>query len=138
MESGKQRKGISYAKWGYIFILPFFLIFAVFQLIPMISTIYYSFFKYYRTGLKIIGPVFTGLDNYASIFQADLPKYMGNTIMLWIIGFVPQILFSLLLAIWLTDDRMRLHGRQFFKVVIYAQSDHGKCIRDAVLCTVFR
>ncbi len=119
MESGKQRKGISYAKWGYIFILPFFLIFAVFQLIPMISTIYYSFFKYYRTGLKIIGPVFTGLDNYASIFQADLPKYMGNTIMLWIIGFVPQILFSLLLAIWLTDDRMRLHGRQFFKVVIY-------------------
>lgn len=30
-------------KWGYIFIAPFFLIFAVFQLIPMASTIYYSF-----------------------------------------------------------------------------------------------
>ena len=31
----KKKKGsISYAKWGYIFIAPFFIIFAVFQLIP--------------------------------------------------------------------------------------------------------
>ena len=52
----KKKKGsISYAKWGYIFIAPFFIIFAVFQLIPLASTIYYSFFEYYRSGLKIIG-----------------------------------------------------------------------------------
>ena len=39
----KKKKGsISYAKWGYIFIAPFFIIFAVFQLIPLASTIYYS------------------------------------------------------------------------------------------------
>ena len=32
----KKKKGsISYAKWGYIFIAPFFIIFAVFQLIPL-------------------------------------------------------------------------------------------------------
>ena len=48
----KKKKGsISYAKWGYIFIAPFFIIFAVFQLIPLASTIYYSFFEYYRSGL---------------------------------------------------------------------------------------
>ena len=42
----KKKKGsISYAKWGYIFIAPFFIIFAVFQLIPLASTIYYSFFE---------------------------------------------------------------------------------------------
>lgn len=39
----KKNGSISYAKWGYIFIAPFFLIFAGFQLIPLGSTIYYSF-----------------------------------------------------------------------------------------------
>ena len=62
---------VSYAKWGYIFILPFFLAFAIFQLIPLASTIYYSFFEYYRSGLKIIGPNFVGLENYKSLFQSD-------------------------------------------------------------------
>ncbi len=31
----KKKGSISYAKWGYIFIAPFFIIFAVFQLIPL-------------------------------------------------------------------------------------------------------
>ena len=57
-EKTKKKGSISYAKWGYIFIAPFFIIFAVFQLIPLASTIYYSFFEYYRSGLKIIGPSF--------------------------------------------------------------------------------
>ena len=47
-EKTKKKGSISYAKWGYIFIAPFFLIFAVFQLIPLASTIYYSFFEYYN------------------------------------------------------------------------------------------
>ena len=46
-EKTKKKGSISYAKWGYIFIAPFFIIFAVFQLIPLVSTIYYSFFEYY-------------------------------------------------------------------------------------------
>ena len=62
-EKTKKKGSISYAKWGYIFIAPFFIIFAVFQLIPLASTIYYSFFEYYRSGLKIIGPNFVGLKN---------------------------------------------------------------------------
>ena len=114
-----QQKGVSYAKWGYIFILPFFLAFAVFQLIPLASTIYYSFFEYYRSGLKVIGPNFVGLKNYAKVLSSDLPKYMGNTLVMWILGFVPQIIVSIVLAAWFTDVRLRIHGKQFFKVVIY-------------------
>ena len=116
----KKKKGsISYAKWGYIFIAPFFIIFAVFQLIPLVSTIYYSFFEYYRSGLKIIGPTFVGLKNYITLFATDLPKYFGNTLILWIIGFIPQIAVSLLLAAWFTDLRLKLKGQTFFKTVIY-------------------
>ena len=100
-EKTKKKGSISYAKWGYIFIAPFFIIFAVFQLVPLASTIYYSFFEYYRSGLKIIGPNFVGLKNYITLLATDLPKYFGNTLILWIIGFVPQIIVSLLLAAWL-------------------------------------
>ena len=116
----KKKKGsISYAKWGYIFIAPFFIIFAVFQLIPLASTIYYSFFEYYRSGLKVIGPNCVGLKNYITLFATDLPKYFGNTLILWIIGFIPQIAISLLLAAWFTDLRLKLKGQTFFKTVIY-------------------
>ena len=118
-EKTKKKGSISYAKWGYIFIAPFFIIFAVFQLIPLASTIYYSFFEYYRSGLKIIGPSFVGLKNYITLFATDLPKYFGNTLILWIIGFIPQIIVSLLLAAWFTDLRLKLKGQTFFKTVIY-------------------
>ena len=114
-----KRDEISYAKWGYIFILPFFIAFFVFQLIPMISTFYYSFFEYYRSGLTIIGPNPVGLENYQALFQSDFPKYMGNTIIMWLLGFIPQIIISLVLAAWFTDVRLRIHGKQFFKAVIY-------------------
>ena len=116
---GTKRRSISYAKWGYIFIAPFFIAFAIFQLIPLASTIYYSFFEYYRSGLKVIGPNFTGLSNYVKLLSLDLPKYLGNTMLLWILGFVPQIIISLLLAVWFTDNRLRIRCQPFFKTVIY-------------------
>ena len=113
-----KKKGISYAKWGYIFMAPFFIVYAIFQLYPMITTVYYSFFEYFRSGLKIIGPNFVGLKNYASML-AEVPKYFANTIIMWLMGFLPQIIISLLLASWFTDLRLRLKFQGFFKTVIY-------------------
>ncbi len=114
-----KEKEISYAKYGYLFIAPFFIAFLVFQFIPLIQTIYYSFFEYYRSGLKIIGPNPVGFANYEALFASDFPKYAGNTIIMWLLGFVPQIIVSLILAAWFTDIRLRIKGKQFFKVVIY-------------------
>ena len=115
----KKRKSVSYAKWGYIFILPFFVCFFIFSFIPLIDTIRYSFFEYYRSGIKEIGPKFIGLENYISLLKSDMLKYAGNTLILWVIGFVPQIVVALLLANWFTDIRLKIHGKQFFKVIIY-------------------
>ncbi len=44
----KGKKGVSYAKWGYIFILPFFVTYCIFSLAPQVLTIYNSFFENYR------------------------------------------------------------------------------------------
>ena len=93
--------------------------FFIFSLIPLIDTIRYSFFEYYRSGIKEIGPNFIGMANYAELLKSDMLKYGGNTLILWLIGFIPQILVALLLAVWFTDIRMKIHAKQFFKVVIY-------------------
>lgn len=115
----KKSKSISYAKWGYLFILPFFVCFLIFSLIPLVDTIRYSFFEYYRSGIKEVGPNFIGLENYISLLKSDMFKYGGNTLILWVIGFIPQIVIALLLASWFTDIRLKIHGKQAFKVIIY-------------------
>ncbi len=107
-------------RWGYIFLIPFFVTFVIFQLIPLVSTIYNSFFENYMSGLKKIGPNFVGLKNYISLFQTgDLGTYTANTMIMWVMGFVPQIIVSLLLGAWFTNPQLRLKGQRFFKTVIY-------------------
>ena len=117
----KKKSCVSYTKWGYIFLIPFFLVYTVFNLIPLVQTFYYSFFENYRSGLTTIGPNFIGFGNFAKIFSGsgDLFKYAGNTFIMWILGFIPQIVISLLLAAWFTDLNLKLKGQRFFKTVIY-------------------
>ena len=74
----------------------------------MISTFYYSFFENFMSGLRMIGPKYVGLDNFVKLFtEGDLLKYTENTLIMWVMGFVPQILVSLLLAAWFTNTRLK-------------------------------
>ena len=69
MASAAQRriKSISYAKYGYMFILPFFLVYLFFQLWPLINTFKLSFY-----GNDTETGKFVGLDNYKIIlFNTD-------------------------------------------------------------------
>ena len=112
-----RKKANSYAKWGYLFILPFFIFYIAFTLVPQLMTFYNSFFEKYRDGLKQIGPNFVGFRNYVTLFSPDksgsigMLKYFGNTIVLWLMGAVPQVFF--------TSYRLNIKGQQFFKTVIY-------------------
>ncbi|MCI1735175.1 MAG: sugar ABC transporter permease [Bacilli bacterium] len=118
----KYHKKVSYSKYGYLFLIPFFLVFITFSLIPLFQTFYYSFFQYYfKQGLTQVGPNFIGFSNFATILKpsSQFWKYFGNTMILWVCGFVPQIIISLLLAIWFTDARLKLKFSGFFKAVTY-------------------
>ena len=120
MAKNNNHKAVSYNKWGYIFLIPFVVVYLIFQLVPLISTIYNSFFENYRSGLTQIGPNFVGLANYAKLFQdGDIWIYFKNTMIMWVMGFIPQILVSLLLAAWFSNPSLRLKGQRFFKTVIY-------------------
>ena len=127
MQKGMRRKkkSISYAKWGYIFIAPFFLAYIIFTLIPQFLTIYNSFFETYRIGLQQIGPNFVWFENYKTLFTPDadgtilILKYAANTGILWLMGAVPQFVIAMLLALFFTSYRLNIKGQGFFKTVIY-------------------
>ena len=113
-------KAVRYNKWGYIFLIPFIVVYVIFQLIPLFSTIYNSFFENYMSGLTQVGPNFVGLQNYIKLFEGgDIWIYAKNTMILWIMCFVPQIFLSLLLGAWFSDVRLKLKGSRFFKTVVY-------------------
>ena len=122
----KSIKSISYAKYGYMFIAPFFIVYCIFQLWPLINTFRLSF---YGNGKTL--ETFVGLKNFQNILfgsETNLPAqaihdqffdYFQNTIIIWVGNFVPQILLSLLLAVWFTDAKLKIPGKGFFKVIMY-------------------
>lgn len=119
-KKSQKHRSVTKGKWGIIFLLPFALAFFAFQLYPLVATIYNSFFKNYMDGLTQVGPEFVGLENFKALFEGGhLLEYAKNTLIMWLIGFVPQILISLLLASWFANHRLRIRGAGFFKTVIY-------------------
>lgn len=125
-----KKKKISYAKWGYIFLIPFFVVYLIFTLYPQLLTIGYSFTETYYdldpiAGSHWEGPRFIGLENYITLFTPDangeirILKYLGNTMIMWVICALPQFIVSLLLAVIFTSNRLKIKGQPFFKTVFY-------------------
>jgi len=123
-------KSVSYAKYGYIFIFPFFIAFFIFQLYPLILTLYYAFQDYYTQAnlttfqVETIGPTFIGLKNFQEVFQnasdaSGILNAFKNTLIMWGCNFIPQICLSLLCAAWFTDKRLRVPGQGIFKILIF-------------------
>jgi cellobiose transport system permease protein len=107
----RHRWDIRYAPYAYI--APYFLLFAVFGLFPLLYTAWVSMQD--RNLLDGDAATFIGLDNYVELLTAD-PYFwnaMGNTLSLWLLTTVPQILFALGIAQLLNR---RLRGRTFFRM----------------------
>jgi cellobiose transport system permease protein len=107
----RHRWDIRYAPYAYI--APYFLLFAVFGLFPLLYTAWVSMQD--RNLLDGDAATFVGLDNYVELLTAD-PHFwnaMGNTLSLWLFTTVPQILFALGVAQLLNR---RLRGRTFFRM----------------------
>ncbi len=102
------------AKWGLIFCLPFILTFLVFQLYPII----YSFYLSLTFQENSRNFVFVGFDNYKDLINdKTFWKSVGNTWKIWLMNFIPQLIFGLVLAILLTQYKIK--GAGFFRAVFY-------------------
>ena len=130
MKSNSGGKAVRYNKWGYIFLIPFIVVFVIFQLVPLVNTIYNSFFENYMSGLTQVGPTFVGLDNYKALFSGgDIWTYFKNTMVLWIMCFIPQIFRC-------PSEIKRVQILQ--NCNLSAEPDYGICIFYVVLHTLFR
>lgn len=115
-----RRKRVSYAKYGYIFCIPFVLAFLIFSLYPIIYTVVIGF-----TDLKGFGKIdFEFLENpfqnFITIFKnKSFQTSLKNTIIIWVMNFIPQMLLALLMAAWFTSRRRKIKGQGFFKVMFY-------------------
>jgi len=97
----------------YLYIAPFFLIFAVFGLFPLLFTFYIALFDWNPIG----DHTYVGFDNFARLY--DDPRFWNatrNTISIWFFSTVPQLLLALLLAHLLNHARLRYAG--FFRMTM--------------------
>ncbi len=113
--------GFSYARYGYLFCLPFFIAYLVFNLYPTIYTVLLGFTDSKGLG-NINFHVYTEdvFRNFRAILtSATFKLSVQNTIVIWIMNFIPQITLALLLTAWFTSRRNKIRGQGFFKVVFY-------------------
>ena len=116
-----KKHGFSYAKYGYLFSIPFILAFLIFNLYPTLYTVVLGF-----TDSKGLGNITFHIlkddpwKNFRAVLNAPTFKTaIGNTFTLWIMNFIPQITLALILTAWFTSRRNQIRGQGFFKVVFY-------------------
>jgi len=100
---------------GYLYIAPFFLIFGVFTVFPVLWSGYISFFSWNVLGEK----EFIGFQNYVWLLTDD-PRFwksVGNTFSIWVMSTVPQLFFALVIATLLNTNALRF--KQFFRVGLF-------------------
>ncbi|MBQ3919935.1 MAG: sugar ABC transporter permease [Oscillospiraceae bacterium] len=129
-----KRKSISYAKYGYLFILPFFIVYLFFQVYPLCYTFYLSTqsngdlvtesvgidnFKILVGGQATTTPGHEIAGRAAKSAKQNFSRVLKNTVLLWGGNFIPQIIISLLLAAWFTDAYLKVKGKGFYKIVMY-------------------
>jgi cellobiose transport system permease protein len=96
----------------YLFVAPFFLLFAVFGLYPLVRTAWVSLYDWSLLG----DHTYIGVDNYVELFgDAYFWNAVRNTLGMFLLATVPQLLLALGLA-QVLDQRLR--GRTFFRLGI--------------------
>ncbi|MBR3464985.1 MAG: sugar ABC transporter permease [Clostridiales bacterium] len=117
------KKLVDYGKFGYIFSIPFILAFLVFSLYPILYTFYIGFTDFAGMAATIKDSKVLWSEpfkNFISVFKSNLfRKSFGNTVVIWIMNFIPQMGLALLLTAWFTDRRSKVKGQGIFKILFY-------------------
>lgn len=114
LKGGGEMKNLN--RYGYVFIAPFWIIFLVFSIYPVLLTFYYSFTNYSGSGEAQV----VGLANYKRLLtDTYFVEAFFNTWKIWGVNFALQIGLALILAMIFSDMRMKLKGLAFFRSIFY-------------------
>jgi cellobiose transport system permease protein len=106
-EPARQRRihlGVRERLAPYAYVAPFFVLFLIFGLFPLLFTFYVALFDWNPIGER----EFVGLANFTELL--DDPRFWGalrNTFSIWVLSTVPQLLLALVMAHVLNHVRLR-------------------------------
>lgn len=101
---------------GYIYILPFVVVFLTFSIYPVLRTLYLSFTQYKGYG----DPTFIGMKNYTRIIKDSMFwRAFLNTLKIWSVNIVVQLGLAFLLTIIFSDIKYRMKGLSIFRALFY-------------------
>ena len=99
-------------RWGYPAIAPFFIIFLIFGVAPVVYSVYIAFFKWDPLGTS----EFNGLNNFIFLLQdSDFWLAIRNTFSIWALSTFPQMLMAISLAAILRNKRLK--GKSFWRTI---------------------
>jgi len=110
----RKKLTVLYARFGIFFVLPYFLVFGITQLYPMVYTLFLSFFSW--DGLQ--AKTFVGFKNFVRL-GSDKFFFTAfvNTLRIWTVSAIPQIGFALFLAAVFSYGNFR--GKKICQAVFY-------------------
>ena len=102
------------SRYGYLFILPFFIAFIFLELYPVC----FAFFLSVQKWDGLAGESFLGMKNFTRLLT-DKIFFLSiwNTLRIWLVSYIPQILTALLLSSVFT--LWNIKGMKFFRAVFY-------------------
>ena len=100
-------------RWGYLFTAPFFVMFLIFGLAPILYSVYIAFFNWDALGTQ----EFIGLANFDELFiDTRFWNALINTLDIWLLSTIPMLIFSIGLAAILHNPSLR--GSTFFRTIL--------------------
>ncbi len=101
-------------KVAYAYIAPFYLLFIIFGMFPILAGFYLSFFRW--DGIAAMH--FIGVENYLNLLKDTLFwKALSNTLMIGVIAHIPILLGGLILAYILNSKLVK--GNNIFKTIYF-------------------
>lgn len=105
----------SKVEWSnYLFILPIFLLFAVFIIYPIVYNFIISFYEWSGVGND---KLFVGFQNFVNLFHGQIIwKILRNFVIFALVTVIVQAIFGMLFASFFIN---RLRGSSVFRVLFY-------------------
>lgn len=103
-------------KFGYLFILPFLIVFVIFSIYPIFRTLYLSFTTFSGFG----NAKFIGIENYTRVMGDKLFwSAFISTLKIWSVNIVLQLGLAFLLTIIFSDIKYKIKGLSIFRALFY-------------------
>ena len=114
MKSKLKKK--DYNRAGYLFVLPFVVVFLIFSVYPVLRTLYLSFMNYKGYGEA----TWAGISNYTRVLTDKFFwQALWNTVRIWGVNIIVQLGLAFLLTIVFSDMKYKVKGLGVFRVIYY-------------------